>query len=250
MQPMRQFSRRARVLRTGLCCLILLTGGPTATSAGDASGNGASQPELLWPISVNIPMDIAHMIQQEDQAKVILRIGVDGSVIDWVSLDLPHYRLAKPIGQALASARFTPSMQDGEPVIFDMTAVIPVGQVGYYGIISTNIMGHTEGRIAMLGGRSFPLFLCPVDELDEPLELVQQGQPFFFRDETGDVVRGTISVEFHVDQAGVPRIVRPDQEADRRLQEAALRTVEQFRFKRPTRHGRPTVIKARMDLQF
>jgi hypothetical protein len=250
MKPLEQFSRRARVLRTGLCCLVFLTGGPSVTSAGTGNGGSASVPELLWPISVNIPMDIAHLVHQEDTATVLLRIDVDGAVIDWVGLDLPHYRLAPSIGHALETARFSPGAVGGEPVIFDMKAVIPVGEVGYYGVLSINGLTYMEGKLSRIGGSPFRLTQSSPQELDQPLEMVSEGQPRAFKDDKGEIVSGKVNVEFYVDQAGLPRIVRPDLDADPRLHEVAMLTVQQFRFKPVTRHGRPTVVKARIEIEF
>ena len=241
------FFRRAL---TGISLLVILTGGPVATSVGNSADDLISDPELLWPLSINIPYHIVHLIQPDDIATVILRIDVDGKMIDWVSLNLPHYDLVGALDEALSYAEFSPAMENGEALAMDIVVTIPVGEVGYYGVFSMTPMTYIETRLSTINGRLNELSMCMPHELDEPLELVETGTPVAYKDISGKRVTGSVEVEFYVDQNGRPRIIRTEQGADTFLREAAYLTVQQFRFAPPAFNGNQTIVRGRMDLQF
>ncbi|MEX0331186.1 MAG: energy transducer TonB [Puniceicoccaceae bacterium] len=240
----------ARLLIAGLIFLILSTGGQSATSAGNADGPEIIDPVLLWPLHINIPYTIVHLVDADATATVILRIDESGSVIDWVALDLPHYDLIRPLDRAFQSARFQPAMMDGEAVLIDIVVDVPVGEVGYYGIINLDPATYLEIKLNRMSGGLYGLRVAPGHALDEPLKLISEGKPVVFIDEAGNRVSGEQEVEFYIDQDGIPRVVRSDQEDDPFLRDAAHQTVEQFRFAPPRCNGRPTVVKARIKVQF
>ncbi|MEX0324487.1 MAG: energy transducer TonB [Puniceicoccaceae bacterium] len=240
----------ARWLLAGLSFLILSTGGLPATSAGNANGPEIIDPVLLWPLHINIPYDIVHLVEADAIATVILRIDEAGTIIDWVALELPHHDLVTALDRAFQSTRFQPAMIDGEAVIMDIVVTVPVGEVGYYGIINLDPATYIEIRINRMSGGSRSLRESPGSALDEPLELLSEGVPVVYVDEAGNRVSGELEVEFYVDQDGVPRIIRSDPDDDPFLREAAHQTVEQFRFTPPRCKGRPTVVKARIKVRF
>lgn len=244
------FIRLARLLLAGVAGVFTLTGGLSATSAGNSGDPEVSDPVLLWPLHINVPYDIVHMIPEEARASLILRIDEEGRVIDWVALELPHIRLVRPIDLALQSARFQPAMMEGEPVMLDMTVSVPVGEIGYYGIINLDPTTYMEIKLTRMSGGLHSLRLAPGAALDEPLRLIDSGQPVAYMDESGNPVTGSVEVEFYVDQDGSPRIIRSNPEDDPLLREAAHLTVEQFRFAPPRSRGRPAVVKARMTVRF
>jgi TonB family protein len=170
--------------------------------------------------------------------------------MEWVALYVPHYREAGPLNLALEGPRFSPPTEDGEPVIVDMRATIPIGEAGYYGVISLTPVSALESRISFMNGNAYELRLVAMEELDQPVRIISEGHPVAFKDETGAVLKGKVVVEFFIDHQGVPRIVHTLEGGDSFLELAARRTVEQFRFNPPRRRGRPAVVKVRMSVRF
>lgn len=250
MKGFYRLCRFARLLLAGSGLVAFSTGGLTATPAGNSGEPELTDPVLLWPLHINMPYDIAHLVESDASAAVILRIDETGKVIDWVALELPHVRLVKPLDLALRSARFQPAMLGSEPIVIDILVNVPVGEAGYYGIINLDPVTYLEIKLNRMSGGFHSLRATSGYALDEPLDLVDTGQPVAYVDEAGNRVTGALEVEFYVDQDGIPRIVRSDPEDDPVLREAAHLTVEQFRFKPPQVNGRPTVVKARMTVRF
>jgi TonB family protein len=228
--------------------LYPLTGG-LAAPVGEVVIEDRS-PMLVRPLSINIPYDLWHILQPDATATVILRIDIDGKVLEWVSLDLPHPKLIAPIDRALARAEFLPGLVGDEPAVSDILAHIPVGKIGCYGILTITPKEYLEARIAAINPHEYRMNLSLPGEIDRPLRMVSKGNPIGVVDEGGNVLEGEVIVEFHIDQDGRPRIIRPDEGPHPSLREAAILMVREIRFEPPLRKGRPTVVKVRMPVVF
>lgn len=246
---MKPFQTVFRILPSLGIFLFSITGGQAAVPAGEVFPEQRG-PELVRPLSINMPVDIWHLVQPDAVATVLLRIDTDGRVIDWVSLDIPHWRLVGALDRSLMQAEFLPAIQEGQPVIVDTAARIPVGEVGAYTPLSLTIAEHIEMRISALDRSLYQLRLSLPGEIDEPLQLLSKGESWLVLDENGKTLAGEVMVEFYIDQEGRPRMVRVLGNGHPALQEAAILMVQEFRFRPPSRKGRPTVVKARIPVVF
>ncbi|HSH09813.1 MAG TPA: energy transducer TonB [Oceanipulchritudo sp.] len=207
-------------------------------------------PELLWPLFINVPMHIKHLVDGGSMARVSMRIDETGRVIDWVCLELPHYELADAIGYALAEARFAPAMESGQPIAADVVAAIDVGEAVKGSILSLTASEAVQSRLLLTGFKPDELELCAPGDLDRPLSAIERGQTFGVKDADGNIQTGEVWVEFYVDQDGRPRMIRPEDSGRPGLEQAAFLMVEQFRFQPPRHHGVPTVVRARILVVF
>jgi len=132
--PQSIFSCMKRGLILALGSLSFLTGGFPA-----GADSGLEGPRLLQPLLVSIPQGIEHLVEESDTATIELRIGKDGRVVDWVALELPHYKLAGPLDRALQEARFQPAMENGEPVQIDLVGLVDIGQGDRIGVRSISV---------------------------------------------------------------------------------------------------------------
>ncbi len=231
-----------------LLIFLSLTGGQSALAVQGSEELVA--PELLAPISVNIPPAIEHLVRESDMATVKLRLDRTGRVVDWVPLELPHYRLAGPLEVALKAARFSPAMVDGQPVSIDITGVINIGQGGRIGVQSVTVSDFIGGRMDYMGARPNRLIISSEDDLDEPLRVINRGQARAVKSESGEILKGQVWVEFYIGPEGHPRMVRPEDSGQPALEQAARLTVEEFDFNPPLSRGIPTVVKARILVVF
>jgi hypothetical protein len=179
---------------------------------------------------------------------VRLRIGPSGEVEDWIPLDLPHYELIPSLDQAFAGARFTPAMEDGEPVTVDVSATIPLSETGSYRVLTETISEHIESRLAHIIPHRNRLVVSPPWQLDEPVEIVSRGTVYQALDEFGKPMGGTVNVRFYIDPEGVPHLIRVEDEPPPVLAQAAMETVAGLRFSKPRRHYQPTVVQVRMPV--
>jgi hypothetical protein len=220
--------------------------------AGNASATGEdpgfTSPVLERPLFLQTPHHLEHVSHNWQTAVVRLRIGPTGEVEDWIPIDLPHHGLITSLDRAFAGARFIPAMEEGEPVTVDVSATIPLFEIGSYGVFTETISEHIESRLAeIIPGRN-RLVLSPPDELDEPLEIVSRGRVYQAVDESGNPVGGTVGVRFYIDPEGVPHLIRAEDETPPVLAQAAMDTVAGLRFSKPRRHHQPTVVRVRMPV--
>lgn len=238
--------KHAAVFILGL--FLTLTGGLRASAAPE-SGT-VTAPELLGPLSVNIPPDLEYRVDESDMATVLLRIDKTGRVVDWVPLELPHYGLAGVLGSSLEEARFRPATLDGKAVSADLTAEINIGQGGRVGVQSVSVVEWVHTRMDYMGINPERLYLSSTEDLDTPLRLIERGKAKSVQSESGEILTGKVWVEFYVDQNGHPRLISPEDSGRPALEQAALLAVQEFRFAGPKSHGVPTVVRARVLVVF
>jgi len=241
---------KVEVMRISFHWLLALLAAPLAVAATAAGQDaGPDYPVLLKPLGLTVPHECRHLIPRDATALVALRVDEEGRVVDWVGLDLPHPALFKAIGRALAHARFSPALWDGEPVPVDCHAYIRVGEAAL-GVLSVNMAEHIESRMVEVAPDLNRVVLSQARQLDQPLRLLSEGTPVRVIDDDGVPLSGSVAVEFYVDQEGRPRMIRTAEGPHPALREATIMTVEGFRFEPPRSHGRPTVVKARITLEF
>lgn len=220
-----------------------------ATSPASAETEETFAPPVLeQPVPLIIPQQILHLSSDWDQGLVRLRIGPGGAIEDWVPLDLPHFKLVKPFERAFARTRFKPAREKGEVVAVDLSATIPIRDAAGYRIISETLSEHIESRLARINPGRHRLVVSPPSLLDDPLEVISEGTHYFPVDDSGEVLEGTVIVEFYVDPEGVPRMIRVVGDSTPLLAEAAVKTVSELRFSPPRRSRNPTVVQARMPV--
>lgn len=230
--------------------MVLAFGQLSSAATADGGDPDFRNPQLLGPINLPVPWDIRHICHNWTTGYLRLRIGADGRVKDWIPLDLPHYKLIPAIDRALKQARFSPALSDGEPVMVDMSAEIPIHEAISYRVISESLAEHIESMQARMNPRQFQVVVSSPGELDEPLTLVSESDGYQVVDENGVLLSGTAHVSFFVDTRGMPRMIRVEDATNPDLIDAAFMTVEEFRFAPPTRHRQPTVVRARIPVMF
>jgi TonB family protein len=229
----------------------LLAGLAFACSLNGADSDGADgyrPPVLTNPLFLNIPQHLWHLSDSWEVGYMRLRIGPDGTVLDWIPIDLPHYDLVGPLDSALKRAVFTKPLVNGTPVSVDIPASIPLYDVIGNDVISVNMSEHIEGRMAKFPPGLYQLVVSSHAELDKPLQLVSAGDSYNMVDEQGITLSGTVVVDFYIDTKGFPRMMVAGKSANRYLAQAAVMTIANMQFSPPTRKNRPTIVKARMPV--
>lgn len=221
------------------------------SSAGMREGNDPGDyqpPQLVRPVSLRIPVELRHLSHAWENAMLKIRIGPEGEVADWIPLYLPHRKLLPAVGRALEGAEFTPPLVEGEPAMVDVSATLPLWNVGQFEVLSVSVAEHLESRMASLTLPANHLVLGKPGELDAPLAIIERGKVYSAVDEGGNELSWRVTLEFYVDPQGKVRMPRPLEEVDPLIAEVAMRTVRGFRFSPPEENGRPTVVKAQMEL--
>ncbi len=232
-----------------LMALLVIGSALVSEPHGETHGEDSYRPpQLKRPVSLIVPLQIRHLSHAWERGHLRLRIGPEGKVEDWVALYLPHRKLLPAVERALEGARFIPALVEGEPAKVDVVATLPLSEAGSFEVINQTTSEHIESRMAHVSIPGNALILSSPAELDGPLEIVERGKVYSVTDEEGRELNWRVTMEFYVDQEGTVRMPRPAEAVDPVVAEAAMRTVRGFRFIPPRREGKPTVVKARIQL--
>lgn len=233
---------------TPLYFLCLLLGGITLMADSPANKDDFSYPELENPLNILVPQSIRHLSHSWGIGYVRVRIDTEGNVEDWIPIRLPHVELFDAVDRTLDHAVFIPATELGEPVRTEVTLRIPFDKVGHYGVLTETVTEHIESRQAAMNPQRYELALSSPELLDEPVRLLETGPTFQVRDESGTYLHGTVEVMLYIDHKGHPHLVRASPGSPEALRKAAVLSVSGFQFSKPTRNGRPTIVKARIPV--
>ena len=212
--------------------------------------DGLMPPQQLEPLWIMIPTNIQHLIDQDATANVAIRLDENGVVTDWIALQLPHHRLWASVERAMPGMKFSPAMLNNSPIAVDMVIQIPIGQVTCYGVLTLDPLTYLETRLAQMVPDMHQLAVTDAQSLDNPLEIVSKGKPVVPVDESGDLIKSEVVVEFFVDINGRSHMMDSDDSVHPVVRNAAHMTVQQLTFNKPSKGGKPTVTRAKMLIKY
>ncbi len=181
--------------------------------------------------------------------ELIIDINEDGTVADWIPLRSTHRLLTESVGRSLQNWRFNPAKVDGEPVPVAQKILFNFDHSGTVLISGTGLdlhmrwireMGIQDDRLAFE--------LPDLDQLPEPTDIVRPLIPEALAKQNKE---GIVMVSFYIDTQGNVRIpVAIEWDPDIMYARSAIHAITQWKFKPPTRKGRPVVVKAIQPFHF
>ena len=212
--------------------------------------DGLVPPRQLEPLWITVPVEIRHLVNEGAVARVAVRVDETGHVVDWVALDLPHYKLWSSVEHSMKYLSFSPAELGGSPIVVDMVIEIPFNQVGQFSVYTLTPLTYIETRVFDIDPDMYQLVFTPPDNLDKPVVLLSRGKSTIPVDADGNRLKGEVEVKFFIDINGNTRMHESDEALDPVLRSAAHMTVEQFVFAKPTCSGNPTVTQARILIKY
>ncbi|KAF0094835.1 MAG: TonB family protein [Puniceicoccaceae bacterium 5H] len=213
--------------RTALMALVPLL----AAAAVQAE---KTEPKAKEKITVQAPDSMQDANLQDAHVDMLLLIGKDGQVADFVTLSAPSAELLEPAEAAVQEASFTPGENDGTPMPALLEVKLPV-------------QGGTQDGKAI----EEPQYaISNPKNLDQPLKAVEQGQTYVPSNEEGERIFGSAVVEFFVDRDGTVRVPRAVKSDDPHITEAAVMTLRGVHFTEPRIDGKPTAVLVRMPFAY
>lgn len=199
-----------------------------------------------------IPASILHHRMEEPFADFVVRVGLDGQMIDGVCVEASNPELIARGRRQLERTRFQAGMINGEPVVADLKI-----RVNFYhptleldGVVNQSGMDHVQNHIYSMGDNPFHYTVSRAGELDRPLAIAERGDIYVPTDEEGEKLLGQARVEFYIDHDGHPRMPKVIDANHEMVGEAAILTVQQWRFEPPQADRKPTVVKVLIPVNF
>lgn len=180
----------------------------------------------------------------EGSATVGLLIGEEGKVIGTrvIQADRPEFGLA--LQAAADRFEYYPALKDGRPT----KALLAFTQK--FETDNTMIASEEERRVLRLETKH-PEQVLSAAALDRPLHPLMRTPPVYPKSNTlAHVDRGQAEVEFLVDTAGDARLPRVISASDPAFGYAAAHAVSEWKFDPPMSHGKPAVVRVRIEFEF
>lgn len=212
----------------------------------DVSADQLEPPRIIRTTPVFVP-EVAQAEVQEAEAQeveVVINVDAEGQLVDLLVTRAASDAHARAAERALREWRYEPGRQDGRPVgvrqsvIFSFERDGPAFSTGGFSMAIHGLRLPRDGSRGRLSSGH---------DLDAPLEVLESvaPQPIAVGDEPERVV-----LDFIVDTEGRPRMPAVLPGASELHAISAVSALEQWRFRPPTRKGRPVLVHVQQEFRF
>ncbi len=193
-----------------------------------------------------------HLLQigiTRGSARLVISTGADGKLSEWLVLGYTQPEFADVAVAALKEWTFLPARWQGEPVGTVDELEFDFSTSGV--VISTpNICETEEARIWRVRPDQFTYLPCAARSLDQPPRPILAVRPHYPVELAKQGIKGSISIDFYIDEMGAVRLPSVSTEQDAVLTRLALDALKQWKFSPPTSRGRPVLVKASQKFDF
>lgn len=224
------------------------------------SGNVLGQPAAMKPAwqSLQIEQTVPAIFPREllrwgithGQADIAIATNAEGRLEDLLPVAYSRPEFADAAVAAIKRWNFKPARLNGEPI---GTTV----QLHFYFTVqgavvsSVTINDIMELELARLFAGRYAYRICPSDRLDRvpvPISTVVPKYPLRLEQ---DGVKGTVTVEFYIDETGRVRLPTVVSRNDNALLDwLAVDALTRWKFAPPTSRGRAVLVKASQQFVF
>ncbi len=225
---------------------------PAATSPSPASTDAPAL-SVITPCKVirtqpiSYPMPLLRDGISHGEARVLASIDANGRLTESMILGYTHKPFADSAIAALAVWKFEPARVNGQPVgtVADITFRFEVD-----GILLVERVGvplYTPGDTYGSDYAYRPHGLRSLDSIPTPIHVTQ---PVYPKDWIDQGHRGTVAVDFYIDETGAVRMPSVSATQNHLLAAAASTAVSQWKFSPPQHKGRPVLAHCQQIFKF
>jgi TonB family protein len=181
--------------------------------------------------------------------RVVINTDAEGNLADWLVIGYTNPDFATAAVKAIKQWNFEPARMHGTPVgttveldfCFEAKGVV---------VSTSNASDLLEARLfRMMGGRYVfqPCLPRDLDQTPTPLVTIA---PRYSAELAKQGVKGTVTIEFFIDENGAVRLPSGEKTDDGVLTALALDALKQWKFTPPTSKGKGVLVKARQVFDF
>ncbi|RME68530.1 MAG: TonB family protein [Verrucomicrobia bacterium] len=183
----------------------------------------------------------------EGVVRVLISVDEKGVLTDWLVLAYTNKALADEAVAAIEKWKFEPMLVRGQPVPCQSELVFNFQAKGV--VVSLNVTDVLAATLK-LRGLYYEYEPCRFSELDRIPKPVLTEAPAYPVELERKGVRGSVTVEFYIDEQGVVRMPAVTKADHIELGALAVDAVRNWRFEPPTRNGRPVLTRVRQRFDF
>ena len=193
-----------------------------------------------------------HLLQvgvTRGSARVVISTSADGKLSDCLLLGYTHPQFGETAVAALKQWTFVPARMQGEPVGTVDELEFDFSTSGVV-VTTPNIVEVEEARILRVRPDHFTPLACAARSLDESPKPILTVNPSYPLALAKRGFKGSIVVDFYIDETGAVRLPSVSSEQDAVLTRLAVDALKQWRFSPPTIRGRPVLVRASQVFNF
>lgn len=195
------------------------------------------------------PQRLVQIGVTEGMVRVAINTDVQGKLVEWLMVGYTRPEFADAAVAAIKQWKFEPARLRGEPAGTTVEIFFQFEAKGV--VVSTcNFNDIIEERVARIIGVHYvyqPCSLAELDRIPTPIIAVKPQYPAELADKG---VKGSVTVEFYIDETGTIRVPAVSVKDDSQLSALAVAALRQWKFEPPTRNGRPVLLKASQLFRF
>ena len=226
---------------------LLLFALALACPAGEKSASRAQPPdsrEIVTLPELEFPLHLLHRGYTNGEVRMLVKIGPDARLIDFLVTNYTHKGFANVAIAALQRSTFRPLEMDGKPVI---TLTELIVQFQSKGPITVE---HFPGEGSSPWPGEYVYQPCDPGQLDQPLQPLAVKAPDYPKNLCEQGVTGSVVLEFYIDETGRVRMPMVREAQHEILAGLTLLAVEQWRFTPPSSRNQPVLVRVRQKFDF
>jgi hypothetical protein len=245
-------------MRTALFVVSLFVASVFGLTAPLAAADDLNRPiQLLSQLETVIPSNLKSLLLENPSVAILVTVGEDGKLIDYLAVSAPHYDLLSKAEDVVKNAKFAPALVAGKPVQASVEIVVtffdPEQRAYRLGVGPLPFGASPSDAVARrtyeLSKDRFTYRRAEPAQLDHPVA-VRESKIMVLTDANGDPANGSCVVDFYIDRNGdtrAPRIIKSDNDT---VALSALLTLQNTHYLPPKRGGAPTFVKVRQPMTF
>jgi TonB family protein len=184
----------------------------------------------------------------DQRVRIAVQIDEKGRAVDWLIVAYSRRAFTDNTIDAVRRWQFEPVKIEGVPVPAQTTFDIEFKGADVVSISS--VTEQLETVMRNMGIERLEYRPCPLRDLDRIPLLLNAVAPRYAIEARDQGVRGTVEVQFFIDEQGTVRMPAVLQADRLDLAQMALEAVRQWKFEPPTHKGSPVMISAVQHFEF
>jgi TonB family protein len=195
------------------------------------------------------PMHLIQIGVTEGMVRVAINTDAQGKLVEWLVVGYSRPEFADSAMAAIKQWKFGPARLRGEAVGTTVEIFLQFEAKGV--VVSTCTFNEiVEERVARIIGIHYVYKPCSLAELDRIPTPIVAVKPLYPAELAEKGVKGSVTVEFYIDETGTIRVPAVSANDDSQLCALAVAALRQWKFEPPTRNGRPVLLKASQLFNF
>ncbi|MGH7995802.1 MAG: TonB family protein [Opitutaceae bacterium] len=223
--------------------------------AGIVLGAGSARASDFEPARIKhrdlpaFPAELLDLGVRDGSAVVAFDVNRAGTVDDCLAIACTDAGFARVAVAAVRRWTFDPAQIDGHPV--GTTGRVAMHfQVRGPVVVSLNVNGLVAMRMYQIGHPDTGFSVVGPGELDRVPRALVTAEPAFSQHMATKGEVGEVRVDFYIDRTGAVRLPAVGPGVDPRLAALAIGALRKWKFERPTRRGRPVLVRASQVFEF